>query len=178
MEKMRKSRRDEARRNKKIMSTFSTKQNTSTSSTETSKIYICFSFFSTLTIRAEKHHFPDRCATVFHWRHAPAIVVYCIHTHTRTHWNVCWPHTLKQNGHYWPLDVVFSDLVFLKKIAKSRILLACWWDLTTGQFMERSTILVLVPWRSDEAFGGESANCDWICGRTIGRIELHSKDVR
>ena len=159
MEKMRKSRRDEARRNKKIMSTFSTKQNTSTSSTETSKIYICFSFFFlTLTIRAEKHHFPDRCATVFHWRHAPAIVVYCIHTHTHTYTLKCvlTAHAATK----WSLLAVWCRglgfCCFFLKIAKSRTLLACWWYFTTGQFMERSTTLVLVPWRSDEAFGVES----------------------
>ena len=38
---------------------------------------------------------------------------------------------------------------WLKKIIVSvENLVACWWKWTTGQFMERSTTLVLVPWRS------------------------------
>ena len=41
------------------------------------------------------------------------------------------------------------ELADWKKIIVSvENLVACWWKWTTGQFMERSTTLVLVPWRS------------------------------
>lgn len=151
-----------------------------------------FLFFSTLTIRAEKHHFPDRCATVFHWRHAPAIVVYCIHTHTRTHWNVCWPHTLKQNGHYWPFDVVFFDFFFFFlncKVADIVSVLMRFdnWTVhgTLYNFGFGSvTIGRSVRWRiGKKRLGPPSSFCQfggfsWICGRTINRVWLPSKDVR